>query len=202
MKTDPPLFCNCEKHRTEIRLPGSAVPADAIGPDAPGSAAADEKEVLSDTQELYRNWEKGTGWIDTGRSKSVFGTFRPGETITLKGAEFTFNGGFATVTLSSLSGEDLKEARLILITAVGRADNSGAVYNPSHTERISMGHGPVIFEVIEGKIRMESSVPSMKLWSIDPDGAYTGEVPSTFKDGFREFVLGETYPSIYYLLSI
>ena len=193
---------NCEKHRTEIRLPKSPVPDDAIGPDDPGPAAADEKEVLSDTQELYRNWERGTGWIDTARSKSVFGTFRPGEKITLKGAEFTFNGGFATVTLSSLSGEDLKEARLILITAVGRADNSGAVYNPSHTERISMGHGPVIFEVIEGKIRMESSVPSMKLWSIDPDGAYTGEVPSTFKDGFREFVLGETYPSIYYLLSI
>lgn len=193
---------NCEKHRTEIRLPGASLPPDAIGPDDPGPAAADEKEVLSDTQELYRNWERGIGWIDTARSKSVFGKFLPGENITLKGAEFTFNGGFATVTLTSLTGEDLKEARLILITAVGRADNSGTVYNPSHTERISIGHGPVIFEVIEGKIRMESTVRGMRLWSIDPDGAYTGEVPSVFRDGFREFELGGVYPSIYYLLSI
>ena len=193
---------NCEKHRTEIRLPGSPLPADAIGPDDPGPSAADEKEVLSDTQELYRNWERGIGWIDTPRTKSVYGTFAPGEKISLKGVEFTFKGGFATLTLTSLTGEDLKDARLILITAVGRSDNSGTVYNPSHTERISMGHGPVIYEVIEGTIRMESAVPRMRLWSIDPDGAYTGEVPASFNEGVREITLGDIYPSIYYLLSI
>ena len=69
-------------------------------------------------------------------------------------------------------------------------------------ERISMGHGPVIYEVIEGTIRMESAVPRMRLWSIDPDGAYTGEVPASFNEGVREITLGDIYPSIYYLLSI
>lgn len=193
---------NCEKHRTELRLPGRPLPEDAIGPDDPGPSALDEKEVLSDTGELYRNWEKGSGWIDTPRTKSVYGKFAPGEKVTLNGAEITFTGGFATLTLTSLTGEDLKDARLILITAVGRADNSGAVYNPSHTERISIGHGPVIFEVIEAEIRMESRVKKMKVWSIDPDGAYTGEVPSSMQDGIRTVVLGEKFPSIYYLLSI
>lgn len=193
---------NCEKHKVELRLPGTPVPANAIGPDEPGPAAQDEDCVLSDTGELYRNWKKGSGWIDTARTKSVYGKFAPGEKIQLKGAEFTLNGGFATITLTSLTGEDLKDARLILVTAVGRADNTGAQYNSQHTERISIGHGPVLFEVIEATVRMESSVEHMKIWSIDRNGAYTGNIPVTMKDGIREFTLGETYPSIYYLISI
>ncbi len=193
---------NVEKHRTEIRLPGSDIPADAIGPDEMGPAAEDKDFVLSDTGELYRNWKEGYGWIDTANTKSVYGQFKPGQKIELNGAEFCFDGGFATVTLTSLTNEALENSRLILITAVGRADNSGAVYNESHTERIEIGHGPVIFEVIEASIKLKSSVKAANLWSIDPDGAYTGEVPSTFNDGIREIRIGQKYPSIYYLLSI
>ena len=193
---------NCEKHKTELRLPGSDIPANAIGPDEMGPAEQDKDSVLSDTGELFRSWKDGYGWIDTARSKSVYGQFKPGQTVALKDMEITFDGGFATVTLTSLTGEDLTSARLILITAVGRADNSGAVYNEKHTERIEIGHGPVIFEVINAGIKLKNSAAAAKLWSIDPDGAYTGIVPSTVEDGIRKIRLGDTYPSIYYLLSI
>ena len=60
----------------------------------------------------------------------------------------------------------------------------------------------MIFEVIEASIKLKSSVRAANVWSIDPDGAYTGEVPSTFNDGIREVRIGQKYPSIYYLLSI
>ena len=143
------------------------------------------------------------GLIDTARTKSVFGTFKKGQKIQLKnGVEFEMSEEFATVTLTSLSGEDLNDARLILITAVGRADNTDAQYNEDHTKRISLGHGPVLIEPINATVRMKSSVRNMRLWSIDTDGAYTGEVPSSMTDGIREFKIGEVYPSIYYLLSI
>ena len=197
-----PATVNCEKHRLELRLPGSDIPADAIRPDESGPAAEDKESVLSDTGELYRNWAEGYGWIDTAKTKSVYGQFKPGQKIALHGAEFTFDGGFATLTLTSLSGEDLEHARLILITAVGRADNTDAKYNKKHTERIEIGHGPVIYEVIEAVIRMNSAVPHLHLWSIDPDGAYTGEVPNVLKDGQREFRIGNVFPSIYYLLTV
>ncbi|MBQ9088472.1 MAG: hypothetical protein IJY46_06805 [Lentisphaeria bacterium] len=193
---------NCEKHKTELRLPGSDIPANAIGPDEMGPAELDQDHVLSDTGELFRSWKDGYGWIDTARTKSVYGRFKPGQTVSLKDMDITFDGGFATVTLTSLTGEDLNSARLILITAVGRADNSGTVYNPKHTERIDIGHGPVIFEVINADIKLKNSANAAKLWSIDPDGAYTGIVPSTVEDGIRKIRIGDTYPSIYYLLSI
>ena len=60
----------------------------------------------------------------------------------------------------------------------------------------------VIYEVIEAVVRMNSAVPHLHLWSIDPDGAYTGEVPNVLKDGQREFRIGNVFPSIYYLLTV
>ena len=49
---------------------------------------------------------------------------------------------------------------------------------------------------------MNSAVPHLHLWSIDPDGAYTGEVPNVLKGGQREFRIGNVFPSIYYLLTV
>ena len=196
-------MANCEMHKVRMVFEGDEEFANAISPDDEGPAALNRDCVTSDTGELYRNWAAGYGLIDTAKSKSVFGNFRKGQKIQLKdGVEFEMTEEFATVTLTSLSGEDLKDAHLILITAVGRADNTGAEYNETHTKRISLGHGPVLIEPIQAQIRMKSSVRNMRLWSIDTDGAYTGEVPSTVTDGVREFKIGEVYPSIYYLLSI
>ncbi|MBE6403698.1 MAG: hypothetical protein E7039_08265 [Lentisphaerae bacterium] len=194
---------NCEKHKVRLVFEGDVDFANAIAPDEAGAAAMDTSEVTSDTGELYRNWLEKYAYIDTAKTKSVFGTFKAGQKIILRnGVEFEMGEGFATVTLTSLSGEELADARLILVTAVGRSDNTGAEYNAEHTKRIAIGHGPVLAEPVKAAIRMQSNVSAMRLWSIDPDGAYTGEVPSTFADGVREFKIGEVYNSIYYLLSI
>jgi hypothetical protein len=194
---------NCEKHKVRLVFEGDDEFADAIAPDDAGAAAMDTNEVTSDTGELYRNWLEKYAYIDTAKTKSVFGTFKSGQKITLRnGVEFEMGEGFATVTLTSLSGEELADARLILVTAVGRSDNTGAEYNAEHTKRLAIGHGPVLAEPVKAAIRMQSNVSAMRLWSIDTDGAYTGEVPSTFADGVREFKIGEVYNSIYYLLSI
>ena len=197
-----PATVNCEKHRCEISLTEKGSGSNIIGPDDTGAAAEDKAWVLSDTGELYRNWEKGSGWIDTARTKAVYGNFAPGEQVSLNGAAFTMRGGFATITLTSLTGEALEHSRLILVTAVGRADNTGAVYNSTHTERIEIGHTPVICETVCAEIGLTSSAGIMHLWSIDTDGAYTGEVPTSFENGICSFKLGTVYPSIYYLLSI
>ena len=194
---------NCEKHKVRFVFDDDKDFATAISPDDEGPAALDRDTFTSDTGELFRNYAAGYGMIDTAKTKSVFGTFRKGQKIKLKnGVEFEMGAGFATVTLTSLSGEDINDAKLILVTAVGRAENTGAEYNEDHTKRISLGHGPVLIEPVNATIRMESSVKGMRLWSIDPDGAYTGEVPSSMTDGVRELKIGEVYPSIYYLLSI
>ena len=150
---------NCEKHKVRFVFEGDKEFANAISPDNEGPAGFNRDTVISDTGELYRNWAASYGLIDTARTKSVFGTFKKGQKIQLKnGVEFEMSEEFATVTLTSLSGEDLDDARLILITAVGRADNTDAQYNEDHTKRISLGHGPVLIEPINATVRMKSSL--------------------------------------------
>ena len=196
-------MANCEMHKVRFTFEGDKDFENAISPDDEGAALLNRDTVTSDTGELYRNWAAGYGLIDTKKTKSIFGNFKKGQKIQLRdGVEFEMSEEFATVTLTSLSGEDLNDARLILITAVGRADNTDAQYNEDHTQRISLGHGPVLIEPIEAVINIRSSVENMRCWSIDPDGAYTGMVPSSMENGVRQIKIGEVYPSIYYLLSI
>ena len=194
---------NCEKHGVRLVMPGNEAAPDAIGPDETGPAANDEEagEVTSDTGELHRSWKKGQAWIDTARTKSIFGSFGAGEKVGISGLTITFRTDFATVTLTSLDNRPLQEATQILITAVGRSDNTGALYNATHTGRIDIGHGPVLYESIQADLELAHTPVKMHLWSIDQDGAYTGEIPVTQENNSLKFTIGKTFPSIYYLLT-
>ncbi len=194
---------NCERHGVRLVMPGQTAAPDAIGPDEAGPAAADEDvgEVTSDTGELYRSWKKGRGWIDTPCTKSIFGSFDAGEKVGISGLNATLRTDFATITFTSLDNRPLGESNQILITAVGRSDNAGALYNAIHTERIDIGHGPVMYESIQADLEMAHTPVKMHLWSIDQDGAYTGEIPVTHEEKSLKFTIGKTFPSIYYLMT-
>ncbi len=197
-----PAALNCEKHRLEIELPGRPGRAGArIGPDETGPAAADADTVTSDTGEMFRSWRDKYGWIDTPRSKAVYGFFQQGAPLELKGLRCVIKTDFAAIAFTSLSDLPLAEASQILVTAVGRADNTGAEYNDSHTARYAMGHTPVIFEIIRAEFEMATCHRHLKVWSVDQDGAYTGLVPGEAAGGKLKFKIGETYPSIYYLIT-
>ncbi|MFA6931128.1 MAG: hypothetical protein WCT05_12445, partial [Lentisphaeria bacterium] len=159
-----------EQHRLEIKLPGKAgKPGLSIGPD---EEAPDTGSVLSDTGELYRNWKDGYGWIKTPRSKAVYGFFDLAHVIDLDGLKIHVKTDFATLVLTSLTKDSIENSRQILLTACGRSDNTDAVYNKNHTERISIGKTPVLYEVIEAELTMRTTEKALKVWSIDPDGAY------------------------------
>lgn len=193
---------NCEKHRLEIELPGRPGRAAArIGPDEIGPAAADADAVTSDTGEMFRSWRDKYGWIDTPMSKAAYGFFKISAPVELKGLRCVIKTDFATLVFTSLSNRPLNESSQILVTAVGRADNTGAEYNDAHTARYAMGHTPVIFEVIQAEFEMATCHRHLQVWSVDQDGAYTGLVPAAVVDGNLKFKIGEVYPSIYYLIT-
>jgi len=100
-----------------------------------------------------------------------------------------------------LTKDSIENSRQILLTACGRSDNTDAVYNKNHTERISIGKTPVLYEVIEAELTMRTTEKALKVWSIDPDGAYTGQIPTTIQDGILQFRIGRVFPSIYYLIT-
>lgn len=161
---------------------------------------ADNKVILSDTKQLYQNKKKGYGYIDTDMTKAAFGFLGACGKLALSGVSFVIENDFATVAISSLTDEPISESGSMLLTAVGRADNSEAVYNDEHTSLLQEGKPPILIDVIEGTVKINTSQQHLKVWSIDNEGFYTGAMPSTYQDGVFSFTIGKEFPSMYYLI--
>lgn len=189
-----------EIHRVGMLLPGqSCEEAEEIGRldhlDRPSDA-----ERRADTGEIYRNPSRGTAWIDTAMTKAVYGFVGKQDAFRLNGLTVRVETPFAVVALSSLTEEPLVNSSNILLTAVGRADNTGARYNADHTRRLDLGHGPIRIEPIKAEIELDSSVPGLNILSIDPDGMMTSAVAGDYVDGKVKFTIGGEFPSMYYLI--
>ena len=145
-----------ELHKVVIQEPGSEVEAhhkaDIHDNVFPGD------ELLSDTGEMFRNRKWGNGWIDTPMTKAVYGMRRRNEKVKLKGLEVTSSDDFYTLAISSLDNKPISESNNMLLTAVGRADNKGAKYNGEHTAQIEEGEGPLMMDIIEASIAMETTM--------------------------------------------
>jgi len=188
-----------EVHRAGLILPGQKVKADQIiGSDAPAPDGG--KQIKSDTGEFGRDLERKLGWIDTPCTKAAYGMLGKAKEVALSGLKLRVKTPFATIALSALDERPLAESANILLTAVGRADNSNARYNDDHTERFYVGDAPVIIEVIEAEVELETSQPALRVFAIDPDGHITDHAAAKIEGGVARFAVGGKYPSMYYLI--
>lgn len=187
--------------KTGIRLPG----AKAIAPRQlhlnDSLLPADAVEIRSDTGELYRNIQKRYGMIDTARTKVAYGFLGALGELKFKGLHLTVKTDFAVLALSSLSDAPLSESDNILLTAVGRADNTGARYNADHTLQFELGHGPIQAQVIEADFVLDTSVLNLKIAAVNSQGLLIGPVPEQYENGKLKFSLGGGhFASMYYLI--
>ncbi len=189
-----------EKHKTGMLLPDQKVKADMTLLPGDTVIEPDKNEILSDTGELRRNWAEKTGWIDTPRTKAVYGFIGDCGEISLKDMQIKAKTDFATIALSSLTDDPLSDSPNILLTAVGRADNSGSLYNETHTVQLERGHAPIMIEVVEAEIKIRTCRKNLKVWSISDRGALIGTIPSTYEDEIFRFETGSGYASMYYLI--
>jgi len=157
-------------------------------------------EVMSDTRELYRNLKKQFGWIDSPGTKAVYGFVGKEETISLSDVKIDVKTDFATIAISSLTDDPIKSSPNMLLTAVGRADNTNAVYNEERNIQFDPGHGPIQVEIIEATIEIETDIPNLRVFSVNPQGFIIGYIPSSYKDGIFRFEIGKEYQSMYYLI--
>ncbi len=194
------LQLNAEKHRVETVLPGHKAKGDiVINPDRK-ITDFDTVEVMSDTKELYRNLDKKTGWIDTPDTKAVYGFVGKEGQQSLSGLKVNVKTDFATVAISSLTDEPIKSSTNMLLTTIGRVENTNSRYNEDHTKQLEIGHGPVLIEIIEASFEIETFKKNLHVISINPQGLTIGEIPSEYKDGIFRFEIGKVYQSMYYLI--
>lgn len=155
-------------------------------------------EVTSDTGELYRSWKKNIGYIDTPKTKCAYGFLGRNEKIDMSGVSVRGITDFAVVAISSLTDKDIKESDNMLLTTVGRAQNTD--FKSEGELILDFGKPPVIAEVIEAEIEIETEVSGLSVWAVNAEGFYTGTVPSYYKDGKLVFKTGDVSQSIYYLI--
>jgi hypothetical protein len=194
------LLLTAEKHQIETVLPGMTPKGDIIVSTNEEVVGLAKKEVLSDTRELYRNLDKKIGWIDTPKTKAIYGFVGEEDNIELNDVIFEVKTDFATVAISSLNDSPINSSGNMLLTAVGRAENTNSKYNSEHTRVLDVGEGPIQVEVIEANIEITTNKKNLRVMSINPQGLITGYMPSEYKDGVFRFTIGEEFQSMYYLI--
>ena len=155
-------------------------------------------EAISDTDEMYKDYKKELGYIDTDMTKCVYGSLLKNGTVALNGMKVTCNNDYAVIAMSSLTDKPLCETDNILLTTIGRAENTNAKFVGELMTDI--GEAPVIIESIEATVELETSQSDMSVWAISAEGYYIGTVPTEYKDGKLTFRVGETSRSMYYLI--
>ena len=155
-------------------------------------------EVRSENGELYRSWEKGYGTIDTARTKCAYGFLGENGKLELDGLSVDCKTDFAVIALSSLTDDALDKTGNILLTAVGRAENTDAKFDGD--KMLEYGHAPIITEVIEAEIEFRTNMTNIAIWAVNAEGFYVGRIPVTCENGVAKFTIGDTHKSIYYLI--
>ncbi len=186
---DIPALELAEKQRVGILLPGEASDASRVVQPAEG-LDPDAGEVVSDTGELRRSWSQRIGIIDTPRTKAVYGFVGGAGTLALDGLELDVDTDFATIAFSSLTDDPIEDTESILLTAVGRCENSGAEFDEEHRAQVEIGHGPILIEPIEAEVRLRTSQANLDVWVISEKGEAVTPLPTEYEDGVLKFRIG------------
>ena len=156
------------------------------------------EDVLSDTGELYRNWKKNFGYVDSPKTKCTYGFLGKNGKLNLTGVSVECTTDFAVIAMSSLTDADICHSDNILLTAVGRAINTDSKFEGELM--LDIGKPPVLIESIEAEITIETPVEGMVAWAISAEGYYIGRVPTTYEDGKLTLNIGGMSRSMYYLI--
>ena len=195
-----------EKHRMAVVVDDETTGCDEVITIADEVAWEDPKIVMADNGQMWRNLATKVGGIDTPRTKVVYGKLtagRNGATAACAGTEVdglkvVGQTDFGVVALSSLTDEPIVSSDNMLLTTIGRAMNSGQVYDGE--KMIDFGKAPIMSEVIRAKISIRTDRDDLQVWGVNPEGYYVGRLATTYEDGFMTFTVGEKLPASYYLI--
>jgi hypothetical protein len=115
--------------------------------------------LTTDTGELRYRRDPGLFVIDTPRTQGIIG-FAAGMPLRTRDLEFGIENAFGSVVLTSLDGRSIRTSHRMLLTAVGRCQNTGFVRtsadsNPSlyQANRASLGGPPILIDPIRVRIK-------------------------------------------------
>lgn len=149
------------------------------------------------TGELQTDLNKKIFKVNTGRTQAATG-FLGNNTIDTSDASFDIDTKFATVFLSSLSYDSLKDCDSMLLTAVSRHKNWEQKMNEQGTKFLTNAEGPIIIEQITGNITLKS-YDTFKVYALGSDGSRQSEVKTEkTKEGYTKIILERDNKTVNY----
>jgi hypothetical protein len=179
-----------ERYRVGMSIPGHRPDADVrINPEA---ALVDPEvgEVRSENGQLYRSWKRGFATIDTPRTKAAYGKLGAAGLLALDGLELRIDTAWATVAVSSLTDDSIDDSAAVLVTAVGRCENTDMRFNAERRWLIDFGRSPILIEVIEGDVAIRTSRQGLTVWMVGETGENRTQTPSRMDEGWLRFRIG------------
>lgn len=179
-----------------------------------------EKTVSIDTQitdsMVFSTWTDGMSYMD--KTETNFNTytinseytklavgFQPGRIYDFGDVCIKYDNQFAVVGITSVEDKPLSTSDRILITAVGRAQNSG--YEADYTgfgesdinwgRILNGGAAPVLAELISAELTLKTS-DGIKVYALDNNGRRTAEVPVESTESGKRIVLDKIYGALSY----
>ena len=168
-------------------LEESAIPAGAtvITDSKQSLVSSDAAEVVSDTGELRRNWERGIFTIDTPRTQAAMGWIG-GKKIGLADVDITVSTRNATIAVQSLDENPISNSGAIMISL-------GAGSVPKSARQL-----PFYSEPVEGQLTIRAP-KGLKLYKKNTSAEEKREIPAPYKDG-RYFINLDRSLATYWLV--
>jgi len=166
--------------------------------------------IKSDNGQLWRDLKNQIGAVDTPRSKVVYGRLNGGKnasTVKNAGTGVQLDGmfvqgktDFGVIALSSLTNDPIEKSDNMLLSAIGRARNTDAVFDGE--KMLDVGKPPIMAEVIEADVHIKTEIgDKLKVWGVNAEGFYAGKLQTTYENGILSFHIGDiNNPACYYLI--
>lgn len=155
---------------------------------------------ISETGQIRRNLESRVLLLDSPRTQAITGFLDEAGKQATSGLEIESPTLFATVAASALDDQPLAASARILLTAVGRAENTGFTYNLLRNRRVASGTGPILTDPVRARVAIRTSQTNLRVVPIAADGTRGEPLAATHADGTLRFEIGPEAKTIYYLL--
>lgn len=154
------------------------------------------KRFDSDTGQLSLDYGRALLTINTQRTQAAIGRLSDAGPVKLGDVQTDSKTEFAAVIVTSLDGAPIGEAHRLLVTAVGRAENTAQGFWPPTEKELSWtptawmlpgeGRLPVIAEPIDASVLVRAP-GAAKVYRLDPSGKRNGEIKSKSAFGAIRF---------------
>lgn len=140
------------------------------------------QRLESDTGELIWHRTKGVFLLDSLRTRAVIGRLDRAEKLLSEAAPlkvFSQSENPQSIVVTSMDGEAVSRSANLLLTACGRCENSGMVWDASGSRALDRGRAPIMIEPVRARIELRGmeSPESCRVTALNGDGTLQKEIP-------------------------